>query len=334
MSFERYAKSRPENDIPALNRPVTHRADDPATYIPSDGLVTAVNVALALGKPLLVTGEPGTGKTQLAAHVARFFGLEKPIEFNAQTTSSAKDLFYRYDALGHFQYVQTQKNLLSPDEIEANYIQYDALGRAIRDTLLDPQRKARVVLIDEIDKAPRDLPNDVLAAIDQLRFDVPEIRKSFPASADAALKADEKPIIILTSNSEKNLPDAFLRRVVYFHIEFPGPEALLEILQAKFKPEDENTPPLFSKAELDAIIRHFNLLRQPEFVRLRKKPATAELIFWAELLPQIGFDPLGLDAFEDLDTGEKLKLLSSYAALAKIKEDHDALRRVVFPEES
>ncbi len=325
MSFDRYAEKIPEGAVPPLQRPDNNRADDAATYLPSEGLVTAVNVALALGKPLLVTGEPGTGKTQLAWHIARFFNLGKPIEFNAQTTSSAKDLFYRYDALAHFQYTQTQKKLLAPDEIEELFIHYEALGKAIRDTLLDPAHKPRVVLIDEIDKAPRDLPNDVLAAIDQLRFDVPEIRKKFPAADQPALPADQRPIIILTSNSEKNLPDAFLRRVVYFNIPFPGPAALLKILKAKTKD--------LADADLDAIIAHFNLLRNPEFVKLRKKPATAELIFWAELLPQIGFNPQRLTKLESLNADEQKKLLSSYTVLAKTKEDHDALRRVLFPDE-
>jgi len=325
MSFDRYAKKIPEGTTPKLERPDNNRADDAATYLPSDGLVTAVNVALALGKPLLVTGEPGTGKTQLAWHVARFFGLGKPIEFNAQTTSSAKDLFYRYDALAHFQYTQTQKNLLKPNEIEELFIHYEALGKAIRDTLLDTAHKPRVVLIDEIDKAPRDLPNDVLAAIDQLRFDVPEIGKKFPAADQPALSADQRPIIILTSNSEKNLPDAFLRRVVYYNIEFPSAAALLEILKVKTTG--------ISEPDLNAIITHFNLLRNPDFVKLRKKPATAELIFWAELLPQIGFNPQRLSKLEKLTAAEQKNLLSSYTVLAKTKEDHDALRRVLFPDE-
>jgi len=113
--------------------------------------------------------------------------------------------------------------------------------------------------------------------------------------------------------------------VVYFNIPFPGPAALLKILKAKTKDLPD--------ADLNAIIAHFNLLRNPEFVKLRKKPATAELIFWAELLPQIGFNPQRLTKLESLNADEQKKLLSSYTVLAKTKEDHDALRRVIFPDE-
>ena len=155
--------------------PANTRLNDPSLYMPPPGLVSAVNVALNLRLPLLVTGEPGTGKTDLARHIAFFFGLGDPLVFNAQTSSAAKDLFYRYDALGHFQYTQTQKNLLSPDELEEKFIQYEALGQAIR------HNRRAVVLIDEIDKAPRDLPNDVLAALENLSFKVPEINKSYTA---------------------------------------------------------------------------------------------------------------------------------------------------------
>ena len=239
------------------------KLQDASLYMPPKGLQSAVNVALALGQPLLLTGEPGTGKTQLAYHLAYFFGLGKPLVFNAQTTSVARDLFYRYDALGHFQYSQTQKNALSPDDVEARFIRYQALGEAIRH-----QQKA-VVLLDEIDKAPRDLPNDVLAAIEDLRFDVPEVGKTFASAADA------RPIIIMTSNSEKNLPDAFLRRVVYYHIPFPDHRSLLQIVAQKVDGFDEKG--------LDALVAHFENIRSGTEVKLRKNPATAELIQWASL---------------------------------------------------
>ena len=123
--------------------------NNPALYIPSQGLKDAVNVALALGQPMLLTGEPGTGKTQLAFHVAHFFGLGDPLIFNAQTSSTATDLFYRYDALAHFQYNQNSAIPLSIKELEDRFVHFNALGEAIK------QQKRVVVLIDEIDKAAR-----------------------------------------------------------------------------------------------------------------------------------------------------------------------------------
>ena len=262
-----YAKQGHQN-LPPF--PLNEKLNDPTLYIPSDALVDAVNVALTLGQPLLLTGEPGTGKTQLAEHLAQFFDLGDPLVFNAQTTSVANDLFYRYDALGHFQYNQNNPgHLTTIAEIEEKFIHYEALGDAIKN------QKRCVVLIDEIDKAPRDLPNDILFAIERLSFKVPEIGKRYTSSP--ALK----PVIILTSNSEKNLPDAFLRRVIYYHIPFPDKEALLEILNKKMDG--------FSDPDLTAIITHFNNIRNSKSTLLKKKPATAELIYWTLLLQKTGF---------------------------------------------
>lgn len=302
MSFHIY-RADGQAELPAtIPNP---KLQDARLYMPPKGLQSAVNVALALGQPLLLTGEPGTGKTQLAHHLAHFFGLGKPLVFNAQTTSAARDLFYRYDALAHFQYSQTQKEALSPEDVEARFVRYQALGDAIRH-----QRKA-VVLLDEIDKAPRDLPNDVLAAIEELRFDVPEIGKSFQSPPEA------RPIIVMTSNSEKNLPDAFLRRVVYFHIPFPDHRALLDIVSAKVEG--------FETAGLDALVAHFEAIRSGREVKLRKNPATAELIQWASLLRRLDFPAAKLADADSLNDAERELLMASYPVLAKSKEDLKAL---------
>ncbi len=303
MAFDLYTKKTRKPFAPAQ---MNSNINDPSLYIPSDGLVDAMNVALALSQPLLLTGEPGTGKTRLADHVAWIFELDDPLVFNAQTTSSVRDLFYRYDALGHFQYSQTSKQVLTDDEVEERFIKYQALGQAIRDN------RQFVVLIDEIDKAPRDLPNDILAALENLAFSVPEINKHYQS------KPDNRPIIIMTSNSEKNLPDAFLRRVCFYHIPFPTEAALLEILQSKVEG--------MSQVDLQSAIAHFSTIRGGKKVKLQKKPATAELIYWTLLLQKMEFPTEKLRDTSQLDAAELKKLGTSYSVLAKTKEDMKALR--------
>ena len=303
MPFTLYAE-KGSREVPAFT--VNENLNDPAKYIPAPDLVSAVNVALSLGQPLLLTGDPGTGKTQLAHHVAHFFGLGKPLVFNSQTTSKAQDLFYTYDALGHFQYNQNNKSSLSEDDIENRFIRYQALGEAIR------ADSRKVVLIDEIDKAPRDLPNDVLAAIENMEFFVPELGKSYTAEKTL------RPIVIITSNSEKNLPDAFLRRVAYYHIPFPDDKTLLRIVSSKIQG--------YNDVELAILIKHFEEIRSNKQLRLKKKPATAELIFWAMLLHRMEFDPKTLGLFPKLKEPAREKLLTSYSVLAKTKEDLLALQ--------
>jgi MoxR-like ATPase len=298
-----YNPSQPQ---PLLDFEPNERLHDPALYEPQPELVDAVNVALSLGLPLLLTGEPGTGKTELAKHLAWHFKLGDLLRLNVQTTSSSNDLFYRYDALAHFQYNQNNPTPLSVEEIETRFIRYQALGAAIE------SKSRRVVLLDEIDKAPRDLPNDVLAALEDLTFYVPEIDKKYSA------EASNRPLIVMTSNSEKNLPDAFLRRVAYHHINFPSDEKLLAILSAKV--------PGFAQDKLDFLVSHFSEIREDSSLKLQKKPATAELIQWAYLLYNASFDPAQLE-HSKLNGEAKRVLSASYAVLAKTREDLAALRK-------
>jgi MoxR-like ATPase len=284
--------------------------DAPEHYLAEKGLADAVNVALALGQPLLVTGEPGTGKTQLAASIASELELPPPLVFHAKTTSTAKDLFYRYDALTHFHTSQFQKEELPAER----YITYEALGLAILLSMpvavanrflpaalhgKGPTRS--VVLIDEVDKAPRDLPNDILNEIEHLTFAVRETGNTFTANQGY------RPILVLTSNSEKNLPDAFLRRCIFYHLSFPDRDRLRAIVMRRLPPSDRFTPEMIENA-----LRHFEEIRA---LPLAKKPATAECLSWLRVLEQMQLDPARLKP-EEVEA-----LALSYCVLAKSKDD-------------
>jgi MoxR-like ATPase len=262
---------------------------DPSKYLADEGLVDAVNVALLLQQPLLLTGEPGTGKTQLAFSVAWELGLGAPLTFETKSTSVARDLFYSFDSLRRFQAAQQPGQDLDPRA----FITFNALGLAIlrtmstaevREILTNVEAGHRphrsLVLIDEVDKAPRDFPNDILSEIDDLYFRVPEMNGQLIRA-----NIDLRPIVIITSNSEKSLPDAFLRRCIFYHIPFPGEDRLEEIVANRVAGLGSSRGGALSEA-----LSFFSILRE-DSTGLRKKPGTAELLNWATALGGIGIDP-------------------------------------------
>ncbi len=291
--MNRYYKGTPSSTKPAapVDLPVFTplESNDPSGYLPDSGLADAVNVALILHQPLLLTGEAGTGKTQLAYSVAWELGLDEPLVFETKSTSIAKDLFYSFDNLARFQAVQAGGEPVDPK----NFIHFNALGIAIihanehakvKEVLPlsfkhNSQRRS-VVLIDEIDKAPRDFPNDILNEIERLYFRVPEL-SGFVVSADHLFQ----PVVIMTSNSEKTLPDAFLRRCIFYNVPFPDEERLEQIIFSRVKKIHSHRNKLLNEG-----LDFFSRLRAEE-AGLHKKPGTAELINWMTALIEMGAVP-------------------------------------------
>ncbi len=270
-----------------VSLPGSRRAQmlNPENYIADPGLVDACNVALLLGQPLLLTGEPGTGKTEFAASLAWELSLDQALKFETKSSSTARDLFYIYDALKRFQDAQSQ----TASSNALDYIFYQALGMAIIKTRKPAEmskflpagfeytQEARsVVLIDEIDKAPRDFPNDILNELERMYFRIPEL-------GGVAIEADPelRPVVIITSNSEKDLPDAFLRRCVFYNIAFPDIDRLHKIVESRLGINVSS-----SNTFINDALELFSELRSPAS-GLRKNPATAELLDWITALKEI-----------------------------------------------
>lgn len=291
-------------------------------YVADDSLVKAVEIAIALGKPLLVSGEPGTGKTQLAHYVAWQLNqqtqkdeipfLQAPLIFNTKSTSLASDLFYYYDAVSHFR----NKNDTVPAE---RFIELRALGIAIALSYgsnskelqgisqlngfdkLEAAPHSSVVLIDEIDKAPRDFPNDLLNEIEHYEFYIREINQTI-----RRVKKGARIVLILTSNSEKNLPNAFLRRCVYYHIPFPDTEKLKQITKQRLQIDNDEY-----NAAIEKAITKFEDFRKQA---INKRPATSEFLDWMSILRDEGI--LKKDNWEE-DKSYK----PSLSAIVKSNED-------------
>ena len=257
------------------------------SYLTNDALEAAVNCALALERPLLVKGEPGTGKTLLAQAIAE--SLEVPlIHWPVKSTTRAQDGLYLYDT------VQRLYDARFGDGDVKNvrhYIKMGPLGRAFQ------SEKRLVILIDEVDKADIEFPNDLLHELDRMRFIVGETGDE--------IVAKERPVVIITSNNEKELPDAFLRRCVFHFIDFPDAELMKRIVRVHH--------PKIDDALIDQAVVAFYELR--EMPRLRKRPSTSELVDWITVLKQAG---LGKERF--------VKELPFLGVLLKKEQDVELLK--------
>ncbi|MCR4897364.1 MAG: MoxR family ATPase [Lachnospiraceae bacterium] len=228
-------------------------------YVASSELLDSVNIAMALEKPLLIKGEPGTGKTQLAQAVADNLG-KRLIVWNIKSTTKAQDGLYIYDTIQRLYDGQFGES--GVDDI-AKYIKLGKLGEAF-----DSEEQV-VLLIDEIDKADLEFPNDLLWELDRMEFYIGETHRT--------VKAKHRPIVIITSNAEKELPDAFLRRCIFHYIDFPGPELMEEIVRVHYPDVEAHL--------LQEAMDVFYAIR--DIRDIRKKPSTSELIDWVNAL-QIG----------------------------------------------
>ncbi|MCP4353454.1 MAG: MoxR family ATPase [Desulfobacterales bacterium] len=245
---------------------------DARRFIPGQQLETAINTSIAVGEPLLITGEPGTGKTQTAYYAAYKLKVEPVIHFQVKSDSTAKDLLYHFDTVRYFHdahLVNMEKDNPGCNQVldKENYVEPRALWRAFEDA--KKKGVPQVVLIDEIDKAPRDFPNDLLHELDKMEFTVTETEQVISAPRNL------RPLVFITSNSERRLPEPFLRRCVYHHIRFND----MIVDQAVWGRRDEykNLGDDFIKM----AVRRFLALRDRN---LRKQPATGELLVWLNVL--------------------------------------------------
>ncbi|HSM30244.1 MAG TPA: MoxR family ATPase [Woeseiaceae bacterium] len=268
-----------------------------STYVATDDLMMAVNAAVTLERPILVKGEPGTGKTQLAVEVANALG--KPLfEWHIKSTTKAQQGLYEYDAVARLRDSQ-----LGDDRVHdiANYIQKGKIWEAFA------SGEQPVLLIDEIDKADIEFPNDLLRELDRMEFYVYETKQ--------LVSANHRPIIVITSNNEKELPDAFLRRCFFHYIKFPDKGTMEKIVDVHY--------PNLKRNLLNEALNAFYKVR--EVPGLKKKPSTSELLDWIKLLLAEDIPP------EALRTDDKRKAIPPlYGALLKNEQDVHLFERLVF----
>jgi MoxR-like ATPase len=266
-------------------------------YVATPDLMMAVNAAVTLARPLLIKGEPGTGKTQLAAEIAK--SLQRPLfEWHIKSTSKAQQGLYEYDAVSRLRDSQLGEEKVRDIH---NYIIKGSLWEAF-ESAVQP-----VLLIDEIDKADIEFPNDLLRELDRMEFFVHETRE--------LVKARHRPIILITSNNEKELPDAFLRRCFFHYIRFPDAETMEKIVRVHY-------PDLKKELLAEALGAFFNVRETPG---LRKKPSTSELLDWIKLLVAEDIPP---EALRGDDPKKLIPVL--HGALLKNEQDVHLFEQLVF----
>jgi len=266
-------------------------------YVATEDLMVAVNAAITLERPLLVKGEPGTGKTVLAIEVAK--ALDAPLlAWHVKSTTKAQQGLYEYDAVSRLRDSQ-----LGDEKVHdiSNYINKGKLWEAFETD------KRPVLLIDEIDKADIEFPNDLLLELDRMEFHVYETQET--------IKAAQRPIVIITSNNEKELPDAFLRRCFFHYISFPDEETMADIVEVHF-------PGLKKNLLREALTAFYEVREVPG---LKKKPSTSELLDWIKLLLAEDIPP------EALKSDDKKDLIPPlYGALLKNEQDVHLFERLAF----
>ena len=272
--------------------------NDARRFVSGKQLETAINTALAVNEPLLITGEPGTGKTHAAYYAAYKLGIEPVIHFQVKSDSTAQDLLYHFDTVRYFHDAHLQRDKQTTLD-KADYIDKRPLWEALI------AEQPRVLLLDEIDKAPRDFPNDLLHELDKMEFTVLETGERITAGKHS------RPIVFITSNSERRLPEPFLRRCVYHHIPFERNLVWKAVQKRKveYNDLDENF--------LELAVKRFMELREQT---LRKRPATGELLVWLRIL--------GLNVGEySKQLDQSLSKLPYLSVLIKDHQDLDDLKK-------
>jgi len=273
------------------------RFDGTDTYVATDDLKLAVNAAIALSRPLLIKGEPGTGKTLLAYEVARALGRPL-IQWHIKSTTKAQQGLYEYDAVSRLRDSQ-----LGDEHVAdiSHYIKHGVLWEAFESDV------PAVVLIDEIDKADIEFPNDLLRELDRMEFYVYETHQT--------IEARHRPLVIITSNNEKELPDAFLRRCFFHYIKFPDADTMKRIVDVHF--------PGLKKELLGAALKTFYDVRN--LPGLKKKPSTSELLDWLKLLVA---EDIPLEVLQSKD--DKVSVPPLVGALLKNEQDVTLFEKLVF----